>query len=154
MKYEEVVKKVKANLKKADAGKLGEHIAVQFDVTGEGEGAFYIEVKDGNIEVEPYEYYENDIKVTASADDIIAVTAGKIKYTDMLSDGRASGDGLKASKLDEMEFSAASAAKKAPAKKPAAKKTGTAAKKPAAKSTAAKKAPAKKPAAKKAAAKK
>ena len=94
MKYEDVVKKVKANLKKADAGKVGEHVAVQFDITGEGEGAFYVEVKDGAIEVEPYEYKENDIKVTASADDILLITSGKISYTELLSDGRAYGDGI------------------------------------------------------------
>ncbi len=165
MTYEEVVKKVKANLKKADAGKVGEHVAVQFDITGEGEGAFYMEVKDGAVEVEPFEYYENDIKVSASAEDVIAITSGKISYTELLSDGRASGDGIKASKLDAMEFKAAAAkkapAKKAPAKKAPAKKAATAkkpaaatAKKPAA--TAAKKpaAAAKKPAAKKPVAKK
>ena len=149
MKYEDVVKKVKANLKKADAGRVGEHVAVQFDITGEGEGAFYVEVKDGAIAVEPYEYKENDIKVTASADDILLITSGKISYTELLSDGRAYGDGIKASKLDAIAFKEA-AAKKTAAKKPAAKKT--AAKKPAAKKPAAKKATtAKKPAAKKAA---
>ncbi len=144
MNFEEVVKKAKANLKKADAGKVGEHVAVQFDITGEGEGAFYMEVKDGAIEVEPFEYYENDIKVSASAEDILAITSGKVSYTELLSDGRASGDGIKASKLDAMEFKAAAAkpaAKKAAAKKPAAK--------PAAKKPAAKKAAAKKPAVKK-----
>ncbi len=155
MNYEEVVKKVKANLKKADAGKVGEHVAVQFDVVGDGEGALYMEIENGKISVEPYEYLDHDIKVTASAEDVFDVTSGKIKFSDMLSDGRASGDGIKASKLDGMEFKAA-----APAKKPAAKKTSTAAKKPAAKKPAVKKpavkkaAPAKKPAAKKPAAKK
>ena len=149
MNYEEVVKKVKANLKKADAGKIGENIAVQYDVTGEGEGALYMEIKDGKIVVEPFEYIDHDIKVTASADDVLALTSGKIKYTDMLSDGRAYGDGIKASKLDELEFKAA-AEKKPAEKKPAAAKK-PAAKKPAtAKKPAAKKAPAaKKPAAKK-----
>ncbi|MBO4373558.1 MAG: SCP2 sterol-binding domain-containing protein [Lachnospiraceae bacterium] len=151
MKFEDVVKKVKANLKKADAGKVGDHVAVQFDITGEGEGAFYVEVKDGAIEVEPFEYMDHDIKVTASADDILMITSGKISYTELLSDGRAYGDGIKASKMDALEFKAA-AAKKPAAKKPAAKKA--AAKKPAAKKTAAKKPAAKKPAAKKTVAKK
>ncbi len=149
MNYEEVVKKVKANLKKADAGKVSEHVAVQFDVTGEGEGALYMEIESGKIKVEPYEYIDHDIKVTASAEDVLAVTSGKIKYTEMLSDGRASGDGLKASKLDELEFKAAAAKKPAAKKASPAKKT-TAAKKPAAKKTST----AKKPAAKKTAAKK
>ena len=148
MKFEEVVKKAKANLKKADAGKVGDHVAVQFDITGEGEGAFYAEVKDGVIDVQPYEYKDNDIKVTASADDILAITAGEVSYTELLSDGRASGDGMKASKIDKLEYKvkAGMVAKKPAAKKPAAKKP--AAKKPAAK----KPATAKKPAAKKTAA--
>ena len=39
---------------KVDASGVKGHLAVQADVYGEGEGAFYIEVKDGKVEVQPY----------------------------------------------------------------------------------------------------
>ena len=50
---------------KADASDISEHLAVQYNVTGEGEGAFYMEVKDGKVEVQPYDYKDRDILVTA-----------------------------------------------------------------------------------------
>ena len=58
MKYEEIVAKVKKAYAKADTSKVDGHLAVQVDVTGEGEGAFYIEVADGKITVAPFEYYD------------------------------------------------------------------------------------------------
>ena len=45
---------------KADVSGIGEHLAFQFDITGEGQGTFYAEVKEGKLYVEPYEYYDRD----------------------------------------------------------------------------------------------
>ena len=47
MSYEEVFAKVKEIFMKADVSRVEEHLAFQFNITGEGEGAFYAEVKDG-----------------------------------------------------------------------------------------------------------
>ena len=44
MTYEKIVEKVKKALSKVDASGVKGHLAVQVDVYGEGEGAFYIEV--------------------------------------------------------------------------------------------------------------
>ena len=79
MKYEEIVAKVKKAYAKADTSKVDGHLAVQVDVTGEGEGAFYIEVADGKITVAPFEYYDHDFKVLCAAEEIIAIAEGK-KY--------------------------------------------------------------------------
>ena len=79
MKYEEIVAKVKKAYAKADTALVDEHLAVQVDVTGEGEGAFYIEVADGKINVEPWEYLDHDFKIQCSADEIIAIAEGKKK---------------------------------------------------------------------------
>ena len=118
MTFDEILTKVRTIAQKVDASGMG-FLAVQVNLTGDNGGVFYVEVKDGAIAVEPYEYKENDIKVTASADDILLITSGKISYTELLSDGRAYGDGIKASKLDAIAFKEA-AAKKTAAKKPAA----------------------------------
>lgn len=77
MTYEQIVAKVKEIMAGKSAADCKEHIAAEFHITGEGEGAFYIEVNDGKIAVEPYEYYDRDFIVTASADDIIAFAEGK-----------------------------------------------------------------------------
>ena len=47
MTYEELFQKVKDMFSKADVSGIKEHLAFQFNITGEGEGAFYAEVKDG-----------------------------------------------------------------------------------------------------------
>ena len=61
MTYEELVKKLKSNFEGMDAGKIKEHLAIQFNVAGEAEGALYMEIRDGKVMIEPYEYYDRDI---------------------------------------------------------------------------------------------
>lgn len=42
MTYEELVKKVKKVVEKIDKGAVKEHAAIEIDIEGEGEGAFYV----------------------------------------------------------------------------------------------------------------
>ena len=82
--------KVKGMLMDADVSDINEHLAYQFNITGEAEGIFYAEVKDGQLYVEPYEYFDRDAMFTCTAvtlvkladgktDPILAVTLGKLK---------------------------------------------------------------------------
>ena len=78
MTYHELVEKVRTALVvKADASKIEEHIAAQVNVTGEAEGAFYIEIKDGTLLVEPYTYDDRDFLLTGDGADVLAVAQGK-----------------------------------------------------------------------------
>ena len=70
MKYEEIVSQVKDSLSKLDISDYKNHLAVQVNVTGNGEGAFYIEFSNGSINVEPYEYFDRDAIFTVTAEDI------------------------------------------------------------------------------------
>lgn len=67
MTYAEMFSKVKGMFMGADVSDVTEHLAYQFNVTGEAEGIFYVEVKDGCLNVEPYEYYDKDAVFTCSA---------------------------------------------------------------------------------------
>ena len=78
MSYEEVFAKVKEIFMKADVSRVEEHLAFQFNITGEGEGAFYAEVKDGILRVEPYEYYDRDAMFICSADTLMKLASGKL----------------------------------------------------------------------------
>ena len=78
MTYHELVKKVQTAIAKADASKIEEHIAVQVNVTGEAEGAFYIEIAGGVPYVAPYDYNDRDALLTIAGDDILAVAEGKL----------------------------------------------------------------------------
>ena len=78
MTYEEVVKEAQKIAAKGDASGIKDHLAIQYNITGEGEGAFYMEVKDGRIDVQPYDYNDRDILVTADAQTILDMMSGKL----------------------------------------------------------------------------
>lgn len=126
MNYEEIIAFTKKNLKKAAAKKFENHIAVEFDIYGEGEGAFYVEVKDGNITVEPYEYYDRDAKVYITADELVKIVNGEKTAEESFEEGilMIEGNADAAKELIKLVKAPAKkvAAKKATAKKPAAKK--------------------------------
>lgn len=70
MSYEEIINFAKANLKKTVSKNSAENTAVEFNIYGEGEGAFYIEIKDGKVSLEPYEYYDRDAKIIITANEL------------------------------------------------------------------------------------
>ena len=60
MTYADMFSKVKGLFMESDVSDISEHLAFQFNITGEAEGIFYAEVKDGVLAVEPYEYFDRD----------------------------------------------------------------------------------------------
>ena len=78
MTFQEVFEEIKSMFLKADVSEIKEHLAFQFNITGEGEGAFYAEVKDGVLSIEPYEYYDRDAIFICSADTLLKIAAGKL----------------------------------------------------------------------------
>ena len=49
MTYADMFSKVKGMLMDADVSDIQEHLAYQFNITGEAEGIFYAEVKEGKL---------------------------------------------------------------------------------------------------------
>ena len=94
MTYEELVAKVREATKNARVSKAVGHVAFQFNVEGEGEGAFYLEISGGKISVEPYEYYDRDLIIVATADVIVQMLNGALAPMHALTNGllRAYGD--------------------------------------------------------------
>ena len=78
MTYEEIVSKVRDTFKDVDVSMINEHLAYQFNITGEGAGAFYAEVKDGKLSIEPYEYYDRDALFICKADVLFKIIEGKM----------------------------------------------------------------------------
>lgn len=139
MTYEELVAKVKGFYQDADAKAVAEHVAVQFNIGGEAEGAYYVEVADGKVAVEPYEYFDRDAIAYTSASVVTEITENKISFADAVSNGsiHVEGNVLKALLLSEVKVAAKKAVaekttekketvKAEPAKKPDAKKTASA----------------------------
>ena len=79
MTYEELVQNVKDAMKSARASKSVGHVAFQFNVEGEAEGAFYLEIDDGKINVEPYEYYDRNVIIVGTAETILEMAEGKLQ---------------------------------------------------------------------------
>lgn len=78
MTYEEIVEKVRERLKDADTSKVDGFLAIQVNITEEGAGAFYVEVKDGKLSVEPYEYYDRQALITMKSKNFIKLMEGKL----------------------------------------------------------------------------
>ena len=103
MTFDELVTKVRSIAETKDVSNT-DFLAVQVNITGKSSGVFYVEVKDGRISVEPYEYHDRNCAVTMNMtnfnklidgklDPILAFTTGKLKV-----DGDA-GKALEFSKL-------------------------------------------------------
>lgn len=144
MTYENLVKEAKKVVKTVDAKTIKEHLAVEFDIEGKGEGAFYVEFNGEGAEVEPYEYYDHDFRIRTSGDVAIKVLSGELDPEIALAEGQlvAEGNVDKIALLKKLlVVEEAPKPKKTVVKKPVPKKTE---KKPAAKKAPAKKATTKK----------
>ncbi len=75
--YEEVFNKVKDMIGNVDVSHITEHLAYQFNITGEGAGIFYVEVRDGKLYIEPYEYHDRDAIFICKADTLFKIISGK-----------------------------------------------------------------------------
>lgn len=132
MTYEEIVAYTKSKMAEVDISGYKGHLAAQVNITGEGEGAFYVELNDGNAVVEPYEYFDRDVILIASADVFIAIVDGKKDAVAAYLTGglKVEGNIEKAKEFGELLKNSKKAAKKAAkAEKPA--KTVVKAEKPA-----------------------
>ncbi len=79
MTYEQVVEKVRAKYAEANVSKIKETQAIQVNLAGKNtEGIFYIEVKDGKVNVEPYDYHDNWATVTVAPTNLFKILDGKL----------------------------------------------------------------------------
>lgn len=152
MTYEEIVGKALIVYAKADAKEITGHLAIQFNVRGEGEGAFYLEVSEGKVDIQPYEYYDRNAIITVASDVLIDMLDGKLGIDEAYNDNKLQVEGdlgaaLLLKKINIKPVEKVTAEKKETVKKETAKKPAV--KKPVAKKTAAKKPVAKKTVAKK-----
>ncbi len=77
MSYEQIFQAVKQKFSGTDVSRITDHLAYQFNITGEGAGSFYVEVKEGRLYIEPYEYHDRDALFTCKADTLFKIIEGK-----------------------------------------------------------------------------
>lgn len=91
MTYESIVEATRTKFSNVDVSSVQGTLAFQINIEGKAvNGIFYIEIKDGQVHVEPYEYYDrnaiihmngtNWIKlINNKLDPVVAFTVGKLK---------------------------------------------------------------------------
>ena len=78
MTYESIVAAVRKKLSKADVSSIPGTLAFQVDVEGKAEGIFYIEIKDGQLHVEPYDYHDRTARLIINGTNLMKLVNGKL----------------------------------------------------------------------------
>lgn len=115
---------IKTGIEKFDSSKFDRSFAIQMTMTNKDcGGIFYIEYKDGQLNIEPYNYYDHDVDVIASYSTMLKALSGGLDSTKAEADGKLAFSGTPAVFWDfasAISFKAPETASRT-AKKPAAK---------------------------------
>ncbi len=128
MTFFEAFDNIKEKLSKADTSKLNGDFAMQVNMKNKDcGGTYYIAYMNGQLDVQPYDYKDHAVMITAMAGDITKLVEGRLDPVKALESGKidVEGDLTVAAQFAGIVKPAPAkkpAAKKAPAKKPAAKK--------------------------------
>ena len=135
MTYEKFFADIKRAYSKADKRKLGDDFAFQFNITGEGEGIFYVAYRGGILEIAPYDYVDKNATLYATGENFVKLANGRISIEEAISTEaiRIVGDSELALELNKIALYTPDKKdppkkpkKETPAAKPAdVKKTGT-----------------------------
>ena len=80
---------LKDYFEKQDFSGFGEGVySYEFDVTGEGEGKFYVEVRDGNFDIQPFDYKNSVCSFTVSSGELKRLIERSVSPADSYSTGR------------------------------------------------------------------
>lgn len=130
MTYADFFYEIKGKFMGTDVSDIKEHLAYQFSIEDEeAGGCFYVEVKDGQLYVEPYEYYDRDANFISDPDTFMKIAEGKIDpvWAFTTQKLKVEGDIEKALRLKEiidLKLKQKKAAEKERAEKDGAKKPG------------------------------
>ena len=79
MTYADLFYDIKGRFMGADVSDIHEHLAFEFNIEDEeAGGAFYVEVKDGTLFVEPYEYYDRDARFICAPEVLLKIADGEM----------------------------------------------------------------------------
>lgn len=92
MTFDEIMKKVKDAVPTYDPSGV-DFLAVQVNLTGKNGGVFYIEVKNGKVSAEPYEYIDRSCAITIEPANFIKLMEGKLDPVAAYTTGKLKVDG-------------------------------------------------------------
>lgn len=90
MTFEQIITKVRQKYKDADTSEFNCIQAIQINLIGKNtQSVFYIEIKDGKVNVEPYDYHDNQAVLTVNPTNFIKILNGKLDLISACSSGKA-----------------------------------------------------------------
>lgn len=87
MAFIDAYSNIKKTLKMRKPNKIDGHLAIQLNLTDEdANGIMYIEVADGKLNIEPYDYCDNDAVLSVSSEDFIDIMNSKLDFDKAVED--------------------------------------------------------------------
>lgn len=89
MKFDEIYNEVKTILESHDYSSFGFGLySYEFDITGEGEGKFYLEVRDGTVKIQPFDYRSSTCTMMINSKYLLRILRHQLTPTAAYSTGR------------------------------------------------------------------
>lgn len=88
MTVEQLIGKVYNRLKDQDLSGTQGRLAIEVKLTGKITGVFYIEVLDGVLSVEPYEYIDHDAVIALAMTNFDRILSGKLNPQVAFAEGK------------------------------------------------------------------
>lgn len=104
MNFMELVQEVRERFSEVDVSHVPGVLAYQFNITGKAEGTFYVEIKDGHLSVEPYEYYDRNAIFTMNGTNLLKLINGKLDPVAAFTTGRLKVEGDIGKALELTQF--------------------------------------------------
>ena len=104
MTYDSVVQATRKKFLNADVSSVPGTLAFQINLIGKVEGIFYIEIKDGQVHIQQYEYYDRNSILTVNATNITQLINGKLEHVIAFSKGKLKVDGDVNAALELIKF--------------------------------------------------
>ena len=105
MTYESIVEAARNKFCDLDVSSVNGTRAFQINIEGKSvNGIFYIEIKDGKVNVEPYEYYDRNAILTMNGTNFIKLINGKLNPVTAFTTGKIKVDGDINAALEVIKF--------------------------------------------------
>lgn len=89
MNFYQAFDNIKAGISDVDKNKFNHDFAIQLTMTNKDcGGIFYIEYKDGELNIEPYNYYDHNVDVSAGYSDLCKALGGKLNINEASEKGK------------------------------------------------------------------
>lgn len=104
MTYESIVETVRRRFMDTDVSSVPGTLAFQFNVEGKASGIFYVEIKNGEVHVEPYDYHDKNAIITMNGTNLLKLVNGKLDPVIAFTTGKLKVDGDMGAALELIKF--------------------------------------------------